>query len=244
MKKKTISALATLATAAIIAIGSMITNQGGANIPEGSSVDSALSGNIKSNYTKPAASKEETHIETLLKVTFPSELIKSEQEGIVPFGYINALVTKVTDGDTFHIKYKDNEYKVRMLDIDTPESVKSGVEPQPFSEEASALSKEMLTDQKVKLIFEKDTTDQFDRLLAHVILDDETYYNGFMILNGYAISVFYSPNTLLKAYFNDLQDTAITEERGFWQLPESDRPFIKDSKGKYVAAYKSKGKAA
>ncbi len=131
-----------------------------------------------------------------------------------------------------------------MLDIDTPESVKAGVEPQPFSEEASAITKEILTDQRVKLIFEKDTTDQFDRLLAHVILDDETYYNGYMVLNGYAISVFYSPNTLLKAYFNDLQDTAIAEERGFWQLSEKDRPFVKDSKGKYVAAYKSKGKAA
>ncbi len=239
MKKKTISALATLATAAIIAIGSLITNQG-ANLPNGSSADSALSSDIKSSYTGPAASKEETH----LKVTFPSELLKAEQEGIVPFGYINALVTKVTDGDTFHIKYKDNVYKVRMLDIDTPESVKAGVEPQPFSKEASSITKEMLIDQKVKLIFEKDTTDQFDRLLAHVILDDETYYNGYMVLNGYAISVFYSPNTLLKAYFNDLQDTAIAEERGFWQIPEKDRPFIKDSKGKYVAAYKSKDKAA
>ncbi len=240
MKKKTISALATIATAAIIAIGSLITDQGGTILPDGSSAHSALSSSSKSNFTEPAASKEETH----LKVTFPSELIKVEQEGIVPFGYINALVTKVTDGDTFHIKYEDNAYKVRMLDIDTPESVKAGVEPQPFSKEASSITKEMLTDQKVKLIFEKDTTDQFDRLLAHVILDDETYYNGYMVLNGYAISVFYNPNTLLKAYFKDLQDTATVEERGFWQLPEKDRPFIKDSKGKYIAAYKSKGKAA
>lgn len=113
-----------------------------------------------------------------------------------------------------------------------------------FSLEASSLTNAMLAYQNVKLVFEKETTDQFGRLLAHVILDDETYYNGYMVLNGYAISSLYSPNTRLEAYFNNLQDTAISEERGFWGLSEKDRPYIKDSKGKYVAVYKSKGRAA
>lgn len=177
-------------------------------------------------------------------ITFPENLLKAENEGIAPFGYIEATVSKVTDGDTFHIIYENRDYKVRMLDIDTPESVKAGVEPQPFSKEASRLTEEMLADKSVRLIFEKDTTDQFNRLLAHVILEDNTYYNAYMVENGYAICVFYSPNTLLKKYFNELQDNAVNEQKGFWQLPEKDRPFIRDSKGKYVAAYKSKGKAA
>lgn len=257
MKKRTISALTTLAVAAVIFIGNALNNPG----TESPSTDSALSTAatastaITGNTGLPAsgsASQSSTGKQTQPQAqgtqntasVFPSELLKPQEEGITSFGYIEAIVTKVSDGDTFHIKYKNDEYKVRMLDIDTPESVKSGVKPQPYSEEASSLTKEMLSGKKVKLLFEKDTTDQFDRLLAHVILEDETYYNAYMVENGYAICVFYSPNTLLKEYFNRLQDSAIKEQKGFWQLPEKERPFIKDSKGKYVAAYKLKNRAA
>lgn len=233
MKKRTISALATLAAAAVIFIGGAITSQGGKSLPDSYAVNSAAS--------RYGSSPQEKYKDI---ITFPAELLKAETEGIAPMGYIEATVSKVSDGDTFHITYKKKDYKVRMLDIDTPEAIKSGVKPQPYSQEASSLSKEILTDRKVKLIFEKDTTDQFGRLLAHVILEDNTYYNAYMVMNGYAISVFYSPNTLLKEYFNKLQDNAIDAQKGFWQLPEKDRPFIKDKKGRYIPAYKSKGKAA
>ncbi|QNU67661.1 thermonuclease family protein [Ruminiclostridium herbifermentans] len=178
--------------------------------------------------------------EKLEKTKFPESTIKIQKEGIHSFGYINAYVKKVVDGDTFHIKYGDKDYKVRMLDIDTPESIKSGVEAQPYSLEASELTKNNLTGQNIKLVFEKDTTDQYGRLLAHVILEDGTYYNALMVQNGFAISVFYSPNTLFKDYFTELQNKAIENKAGFWKLPEKDRPFVKNSKGKYVAAYKIK----
>ena len=217
MKKKTITTLATIATAAVVLVGSYISQNEGDKLPQDV---------------------------TVKKTTFPESIIKTQNEGIVPFGYISASVAKVTDGDTFHIKYDNQDYKVRMLDIDTPESVKSGVEQQPYSKEASDLTKEILTGKKVKLVFEKDTTDQFDRLLAHVILQDGTYYNALLVENGFAISVFYSPNTLLKDYYSELQSKAIENKAGFWQLPESKRPFIKDSKGKLVAAYKIGAKAA
>ncbi len=237
MKKKTISALATIVTAAVILIGGVINEQGDKNPLNNSS---HASSSVKSN--RDAGGSQESTYQA--SITFPEEFLKADTEGIAPFSYIEAIVSKVTDGDTFHINYENRAYKVRMLDIDTPESVKAGVKPQPFSKEASRLTEETLTGRNVKLIFEKDTTDQFDRLLAHVILEDNTYYNAYMVENGYAICVFYSPNTLLKEYFNELQDNAVNEQKGFWKLPEKERPFIKDSKGKYIAAYKSKEKAA
>ncbi len=178
--------------------------------------------------------------ENLEKTTFPESIIKIQEEGLQPYGYINAFVEKVVDGDTFHIKHGNEDYKVRMLDVDTPESIKSGVDAQPYALEASELTKKTLTGQKIKLVFEKDTTDQYGRLLAHVILEDGTYYNALMVENGYAISVFYSPNTLFKDYFSELQNKAIENKAGFWKLSEKDRPFLKNSKGKYIAAYKLK----
>lgn len=217
MKKKNIKKLATLISAVVVLIGGYIYNNDGI----------------------PLADTEQ-----LIKTPFPESIIEIQKEGIVPFGYINASVEKVVDGDTFHIIYKNKNYKVRVLDIDTPESVKSGVEAQPYAIEASDLTKNTLTGKNVKLVFEKETKDQYDRLLAHVILEDGTYFNAMMIRNGYAICVFYSPNTLFKDYFTELQNKAIENKAGFWQLPESRRPFIKNNKGKYIASYKLKADAA
>jgi micrococcal nuclease len=187
-----------------------------------------------------SSTTDEQSTDLQINIDFPESIITIQKEGIQPFGYINAYVEKVVDGDTFHIKYGDEKYKVRLLDIDTPESIKSGVDAQPYSLEASELTKKTLTNQNIKLVFEKETKDQYGRLLAHVILEDGTYYNAFMVQNGFAISVIYSPNTLFKDYFAELQKKAIENKAGFWKLPEKERPFIKNSKGKYVAAYKLK----
>ncbi len=220
MKKKTIASVASIITAAFVVFGGYIYQDG----------------NKTGVNDKPSTYSS---IQTLEKLEFPDSILDVAGEGIEPFGYINATVTKVTDGDTFRAKYKNKEYKVRMLDIDTPESVKSGVDPQPFSGEASDLTKETLTNEEVKLIFEEDTTDQYGRLLAHVVLEDGSFYSAMMVNEGYAISVFYSPNTLMKSFYNKLQNDAIKEGKGFWDLPDNERPFVKDKKGKYIASYKN-----
>jgi len=248
MRKKTITTLATIATAAVIFIGSYVTKNESDKLPQNITAQNSLtqssaiqSNSSQSNSTQSTSNKGTNQLEN---PTFPEAIVKIENEGIAPFGYINASVTKVVDGDTFHITYDNEDYKVRMLDIDTPESVKSGVDPQPYAVKSSDFTKKALTGKKIKLVFEKDITDQYGRLLAHIILVDGTYYNALMVQNGYAIAVFYSPNTLLKEYFSNLQSKAIENEKGFWQLPENERPFIKDSKGKFVAAYKLQAKAA
>lgn len=234
MNKKTIKTLAAIFTSAVIFAGSYIIK----------SDDIDFRHDISSAAAGEQSSTGKSSDTQYITVTFPYSIVDVKNEGIEPFGHIDATVTKVTDGDTLRVEYKKKEYKVRLLDIDTPESVKSGVDPQPFSEEASELSKKTLTGKKVKLVFEKGTTDQYDRLLAHLILEDGTFYNAMMVQNGYAICVFYSPNTLLKGYYAELQKDAIQNNRGFWALPEEERPFVEDSKGKFTAAYKVKKDAA
>ena len=207
---------------------------------DGQSTESQSSSTTGTEVQNNEKQNDSSESKNLDRTTFPESIINIQKEGIQPFGYINAYVEKVVDGDTFHIKYGDEKYKVRMLDIDTPESIKAGIDAQPYAIEASELTKRTLTGQNIRLVFEKDTTDQYGRLLAHVILEDGIYYNALMVQNGYAISVFYSPNTLFKDYFTELQSKAIENKAGFWQLPENDRPFLKNSKGKYIAAYKLK----
>lgn len=167
----------------------------------------------------------------------PEQLEMVEAQGLSPNKYIEAMCTKATDGDTFDIQYKTKEYKVRMLDVDTPESVKRGVEVQEYANEASDFTKKLLEDQKVKLVFEKGVRDRYGRLLAHVFLQDGTYVNGLLVRNGYARIEFVSPNTRYKEYFQQLQQQAIQDKLGVWELPVSRQPFVKDKNGEYKPRY-------
>jgi endonuclease YncB( thermonuclease family) len=76
----------------------------------------------------------------------PVQIQQVQKEGLAPNKYVNAFVTKVVDGDTIAVTYKGDSYKVRLLYIDTPESVYPGVPAQPYSKEASSFcSKSVLT---------------------------------------------------------------------------------------------------
>jgi len=159
------------------------------------------------------------------------------KEGIQPGGSIHAKVKRVVDGDTLRALYKGEEYKIRLLCIDTPETVKVNVDEQPYGKIASEKLNEMVLDKEVTLIFEKDIEDKYDRLLAYVLLEDGTCVNAYLVENGFARVDIVKPNSVHKDYFDDLQDNAISEKRGLWSLPDDKRPFIKNDKGYYVPRY-------
>jgi endonuclease YncB( thermonuclease family) len=81
-------------------------------------------------------------------------------------------VTSVIDGDTFSVKIGDTEQKVRLLLIDTPESV--GTTLMPYGMTAKDYSTSALIDKDVKLYFDGETRyDKYGRLLAYVEVDGE-----------------------------------------------------------------------
>lgn len=187
-------------------------------------------------YSSQIFEKKSAHIEKIRDI--PSRISKAGKEGIGSGKFINARVTKVTDGDTFEVEYKDETLKVRFICVDTPESVKEGVAVQEYSKEAAAYTRSQVENQQVKLIFEKDLTDNYGRFLAHVILKDGTYLNATLVRNGFARVESVSPNTASAAFFNDLQEKAISEKAGLWGLSRSKVPFVKDQNGKYVPRYR------
>lgn len=163
-------------------------------------------------------------------------------EGVAPGGFVYAKVTRIVDGDTLEAEiangeYGNEEYKVRLLCIDTPETVKSGVDEQPYGKLATEKLTEMVLDKEVVLIFEKDIDDRYDRLLAYVMLEEGTCVNAALVEQGYARADIVRPNNIHKDYFYELQDKAIKEKKGLWSLPSKRRPFIKNDKGYYVPRY-------
>ena len=174
--------------------------------------------------------------------TSDSPIQASDTEGIKPGGFVNAKVTRIVDGDTveaeFHDENKQTEkYKVRLLCIDTPETVKSGVDIQPYGKEATEKIRSMVLGKEVMLIFEKDIDDNYDRLLAYIVLKDGTCVNAALVEQGFARADIVRPNTVHKEYFYELQDKAISEKEGLWSLTTDKRPFIENENGYYVPRY-------
>lgn len=191
---------------------------------------------IPDNPITAAAGTREGPKDSLIKPT--------DVEGIVPGGTVTARIKRTVDGDTLVAVYKNKDYRVRLLCIDTPESVTTGVKIQAYGKEASEKLEELVQDKAVKLVFEKDTDDRYDRLLAYVILDDGSCVNSILVSEGYARVEFVKPNTVNKEYFTGLMENAISQGRGLWSLPEDERPFVEDKDGSYYPRYYDEEKAA
>jgi len=167
----------------------------------------------------------------------PPELLEQKKEGIAPGKYVIAFVKHVVDGDTIEVIYKKTEYDVRLLCIDTPESVKQGVSVQPYAKEASNVTEKLVLKKKVKLEFDEGLKDKYGRLLAYVFLENGEFLNAMLVHNGLARVEIVAPNFENKDYFYELQETAIDEKTGLWALPADRQPFVKDENGEYIPRY-------
>jgi micrococcal nuclease len=84
----------------------------------------------------------------------------------------------VIDGDTIEIALPDcaleivRQERVRLIGIDTPETVHPDREPEPFGQEASDFMKRLLEGREVMLELDVEPRDRFGRLLAYVYVAD------------------------------------------------------------------------
>lgn len=136
----------------------------------------------------------------------------------VPNSVTLYAVDRMVDGDTIVVVIDGESTKVRLLGIDTPETVdpRKGVEC--FGKEASAYLALMLEGKHVSLIADEtqDDADRYGRLLRYVVLPDGTDVNGAMIENGYAFEYTYDVPYRLQAKYQSLEDDARINERGLW----------------------------
>lgn len=92
------------------------------------------------------------------------------------------------DGDTIKIMYNGDVVKVRLLAVDTPESVKSGSYVEYYGREASVYTCNRVKEaDKLELEFDfnSDMYDKYDRLLAWVFIDGNLLQEE-LVENGYA----------------------------------------------------------
>jgi endonuclease YncB( thermonuclease family) len=97
-------------------------------------------------------------------------------------------VERVVDGDTIEVNPAvGGKEDVRLIGVDTPETVDPNEPVQPYGTQASAFTKRQLEGKRVTLIFDQERTDQYDRALAYVRLSGQsTTFNETLLRQGYA----------------------------------------------------------
>lgn len=135
----------------------------------------------------------------------------------IPAGFYKVL--SVVDGDTIKVDIDGKTETLRLIGLDTPETLDPRKPVQCFATEASNKAKEILTDKNVRL--EADPTqgerDIYDRLLRYIFLEDGTFYNKLMIEEGYAHEYTYQSNPYkYQLEFIDAENQARQAERGLW----------------------------
>ncbi|MGX7197245.1 thermonuclease family protein [Enterococcus olivae] len=122
------------------------------------------------------------------------------------------------DGDTFAFYIDHQEYKVRLLMVDTPESVKKETPVQPFGKEASEFTKEQLANHSISLVFDQgEVADRYGRLLAYVYIDDVSLQE-LLLQNGLGIVRYVNEGgDSYVEEFLQAQATAQSEKIGVWQ---------------------------
>jgi micrococcal nuclease len=108
----------------------------------------------------------------------------------------DATVVRVVDGDTLVVASEGEEERVRLIGIDTPESVKPGTPVECFGKEASAHLTDLLPEgTPVRLERDVEARDRYERLLAYVYrAEDDLFVNRTMVAEGYAQPATYPPN--------------------------------------------------
>ena len=104
-----------------------------------------------------------------------------------------AVVNRIVDGDTIHVTFHGQDLDVRLIGIDTPETVDPSQPVQCFGEQASRLTHRSLTGRTVRLEFDVERHDRYGRTLAYVWLDGHLF-NRRLVAGGYAVVDTYPPN--------------------------------------------------
>ena len=129
-----------------------------------------------------------------------------------------AEVVRVVDGDTIVVRIGGADERVRLIGIDTPESVDPRSPVDCFGPEASRATAELLPPgTPVRLVRDVEARDRFDRLLAYVYkVDDGSFVNLTLAATGYADVATFPPNV---AHTDELV-AAVAEARdaglGLW----------------------------
>ncbi|OGH37400.1 MAG: hypothetical protein A3B44_01975 [Candidatus Levybacteria bacterium RIFCSPLOWO2_01_FULL_38_21] len=132
-----------------------------------------------------------------------------------------AQIVKVVDGDTITVSLNGKNETIRVIGINTPETVDPRKTVECFGLEASNKAKEYFKDKEYRVWLEEDKTqggrDKYQRLLRYVFTDKGTQDYGLMMISeGYAYEYTYSTPYKYQTSYRRAQGKAESEKLGLW----------------------------
>ncbi|MDP6716673.1 MAG: thermonuclease family protein [SAR202 cluster bacterium] len=126
-----------------------------------------------------------------------------------------ATVVRVIDGDTIEVDLNGSRYRVRYIGMNTPETNHPSRGLEFYGAEASERNRQLVEGKTVRMERDVSATDQYDRLLRYVYVDD-VMVNATLITEGYAVASAYDPDTKFASRFEKFQKEAMEDRRGAW----------------------------
>lgn len=127
------------------------------------------------------------------------------------------LVIEVVDGDTIKVW---GDKTVRLLGIDTPETVDPRRPVGCFGKEASNETKSLLSGKEVILQKDVSETDKYKRLLRYIYLPLDNgqilFINDYLVREGYAKVLTYPPDIKFNEQFRQAETEAKNNKKGLW----------------------------
>jgi len=180
-----------------------------------------IAGFLPGNYGRAAAQTGNTPPNAVLYRVNISEPKNCEA---VPFSMLlPAEVIHHVDGDTIRVSINNppaglkTVETIRLIGVDTPETVHPQKEVETFGKEASDFTKDRLYGKTVFLAFDWDLRDRYGRLLAYVYTEDRLCHNAELIRQGYGYAYAKYPFRFLKE-FRGYEKEAREKKRGLWGL--------------------------
>ena len=124
----------------------------------------------------------------------------------------------MVDGDTVVVDIDGQHETVRLIGIDTPETVKPDSPVECFGPEASAFTKHLLpTGTALRLVRDVEARDDYGRLLAYVYLaSDGSFVNLEIVRRGFATLLTFPPNVAHVDEFVAAAQSAQQADLGLW----------------------------
>jgi micrococcal nuclease len=150
-------------------------------------------------------------------------------------------VLRTIDGDTIEIEQDGKPVKVRLIGVDTPETVHPSKPVEQYGKEASRFTSNLLKGESVYLEFDKDKADKYGRMLAFVYrAPDGLFVNLEIIRQGYGHAYTKYPfDAKQMELFRHFEKQAREAGRGLWA--SADPIGGKDTKAEKIEPKAEKG---
>ncbi|MGZ4128125.1 MAG: thermonuclease family protein [Actinomycetota bacterium] len=145
----------------------------------------------------------------------PSQRLPAETGSGAASTTEEVTVERVVDGDTFVAVEGAHRFRVRLIGVDTPETVKPNTPVQCFGPQASAYAHRLLIGRRVRLVYDVDRYDPYGRVLAYVYVGS-SFFNLDVVRLGYGVVLTVPPDVAHVDDFLAAQRAARSARLGLW----------------------------